>query len=79
MRHTDDPADRLEVSLDTLVPENPNLPYDIKQVIHKVVDEGDFFELQPDFAQNIVIGYGRLAGAPVGIVANQPMVLGWLP
>ncbi len=75
VRHTDDPADRLEVSLDTLVPENPNLPYDIKEVIHKVVDEGDFFELQPDFAQNIVIGYGRLEGAPVGIVANQPMVL----
>jgi propionyl-CoA carboxylase beta chain len=75
VRHTDDPPDRLEVSLDTLVPENPNLPYDIKEVIHKVVDEWDFFELQPDFAQNVVIGYGRLEGAPVGIVANQPMVL----
>ena len=75
VRHTDDPPDRLEVSLDTLVPENPNLPYDIKEVIHKIVDEWDFFELQPDFAQNVVIGYGRLEGAPVGIVANQPMVL----
>ena len=75
VRHTEDPPDRLAVSLNTLVPENPNLPYDIKEVIHKVVDEGEFFELQPEFAQNIVIGYARLEGAPVGIVANQPMVL----
>lgn len=75
VRHTDDPPDRLEVSLDTLVPDNPNLPYDIKEVIHKIVDEDDFFELQTDFAKNIVIGFGRLEGAPVGIVANQPMVL----
>jgi len=74
-RETDDPPDRLEASLDTLVPDNPNLPYDIKEVIDKVVDEGDFFELQPDFARNIVIGFARLQGAPVGIVANQPMVL----
>ncbi len=74
-RTTRDPADRREMSLDTLVPANPNLPYDIKEVILKVVDEADFFELQPDFAQNIVIGFGRLQGAPVGIVANQPMVL----
>ncbi len=74
-RMTDDPPDRLEISLDTLVPANPNLPYDIKELIYKVVDESDFFELQPDFAQNIVIGFGRLQGAPVGIVANQPMVL----
>lgn len=75
VRETEDPADRVEIALDTLVPENPNLPYDIKEVIHKVVDEGDFFELQTDFAQNIVIGFGRLEGAPVGVVANQPMVL----
>jgi len=75
VRATDDPPDRLEVALDTLVPANPNLPYDIKEVIYKVVDEGDFFEVQTDFAQNIVIGFGRLAGSPVGIVANQPMVL----
>jgi len=74
-RTTDDPADRIEVALDTLVPENPNLPYDIKEVITKVVDEGDFFELQTDFAKNIVIGFGRLEGSPVGVVANQPMVL----
>lgn len=74
-RVNNDPADRREMALDTLVPENPNLPYDIKEVIHKVVDERDFFELQSDFAQNIVIGFGRLDGSPVGIVANQPMVL----
>lgn len=74
-RQTEDPPDRVEVALDTLVPDNPNLPYDIKEVITKVVDEGDFFELKPDFAKNIVTGFGRLQGAPVGIVANQPMVL----
>jgi propionyl-CoA carboxylase beta chain len=72
---TDDPADRLDLSLDTLVPDNPNKPYDIKELIYKVVDEGAFFELAPDFAKNIVIGFGRMDGAPVGIVANQPLVL----
>jgi len=74
-RPTDDVADRPEPSLDTLIPANPNQPYDIKQVVTKVLDEEDFFELQPDHAKNIVIGLGRMEGAPVGIVANQPMVL----
>src|SRR5262249_17380023 len=64
-----------ELSLDTLVPDNPNLPYDIKEIIPKVVDESDFFELMPDHAKNIVIGFGRMAGHSVGFVANQPMVL----
>ncbi len=72
---TDDPADRLDMSLDTLVPDSANKPYDIKELIYKVVDEGAFFELAPDFAKNIVIGFGRMDGAPVGIVANQPLVL----
>ncbi len=72
---TDDPADRSELSLDTLVPANPNKPYDMKELIEKVVDEGDFFELQPDYAGNIVIGLARMEGSTVGIVANQPMVL----
>jgi propionyl-CoA carboxylase beta chain len=72
---TTDPAERLDHSLDTLVPDNPNQPYDIKELILKVVDDGDFFELQPASAKNIVIGFGRLAGQPVGIVANNPMVL----
>ncbi len=74
-RKTDDPADRLENSLDTLVPGNPNKPYDMKELIGKVADEGEFFELQPEFAKNIVVGFARLEGHPIGIVANQPMVL----
>jgi propionyl-CoA carboxylase beta chain len=75
VRPTDDPADRDDPSLDTLVPDNPNKPYDIKELILKVVDEGDFFELSPEFAGNIVVGLGRMAGRTVGFVANQPMVL----
>ncbi|MFL5024849.1 MAG: acyl-CoA carboxylase subunit beta, partial [Microvirga sp.] len=72
---TDDDSAREEKSLDTLVPENPNKPYDIKELILKVADEGDFFELGEAFAKNIVIGFGRIAGRTVGFVANQPMVL----
>jgi propionyl-CoA carboxylase beta chain len=70
-----DEIDRIEPSLDSLVPDNPNKPYDIKELILKVVDEGDFFELSETFARNIVIGFGRIAGRTVGFVANQPMVL----
>src|ERR1700746_169073 len=70
----DDDA-RTEKSLDTLVPDNPNKPYDIKELILKVVDEGDFFELSEAFARNIVIGFGRIEGRTTGFVANQPMVL----
>lgn len=72
---TDDPPDRIEMSLDSLVPANPNRPYDMKELILKVVDEGTFFELQPSYAANIIIGFGRINGATVGVVANQPMVL----
>ncbi len=72
---TADPADRIEMSLDTLVPDNPNKPYDIKELILKVVDEADFFEIQEAFARNIVTGLGRVEGRTVGFVANQPMVL----
>ena len=75
VRPTPDPADRIEMSLDTLVPDNPNKPYDMKELIVKTVDDGDFFELQPDHAKNIIIGFARMDGAPVGIVANQPLVL----
>jgi len=75
IRATDDPIDRVEMSLDTLVPADPSKPYDIKELIEKVVDERDFFEIQPDFARNIVVGFGRIGGQTVGIVANQPMVL----
>lgn len=70
-----DPADRAEPSLDTLVPPNPNKPYDMHELIEKIVDDGDFFELQPSFARNIIIGFARMDGQTVGIVANQPMVL----
>ncbi|MBP5856164.1 acyl-CoA carboxylase subunit beta [Marivibrio halodurans] len=75
VRPTDDPADRQDMSLDTLVPDNPNKPYDMKELIAKIADEGEFFELQPDHAGNIVIGFARIDGHPVGVVANQPMVL----
>jgi propionyl-CoA carboxylase beta chain len=70
----DDPA-RLEASLDTLIPDNPNQPYDMKELIQKVADEGDFFEIQRDYAANIITGFVRLEGQTVGVVANQPMVL----
>lgn len=70
----DDPA-RSEESLDSLVPKNPNQPYDIKEAIIKIVDEEDFFEIQENFARNIVIGFARINGDTVGIVANQPMIL----
>jgi len=72
---TMDPADREELSLNTMVPENPNKPYDMKELITKVVDEGDFFEIGEHFAKNIIVGFARMEGQPVGIVANQPMVL----
>jgi propionyl-CoA carboxylase beta chain len=75
LRPTTDPIDRDELSLDTLIPTNPNKPYDMKELIHKVVDEGDFFELQPNYAGNILTGFARMGGQTVGIVANQPMVL----
>jgi len=74
-RPTDDPADRPDMSLDTLVPPNPNKPYDIKELIMKIADEGEFFETQANNAGNIVTGFARMEGHPVGIVANQPMVL----
>jgi propionyl-CoA carboxylase beta chain len=75
LRPAADPRDRVEPSLDTLVPSNPNKPYDMKELIEKVVDDGDFFEIQPDFARNILIGLARMEGSTIGIVANQPMVL----
>ncbi|MHB8419352.1 MAG: acyl-CoA carboxylase subunit beta [Myxococcales bacterium] len=70
----DDPA-RQDEALKTVVPESPNKPYDIKEVIRAVVDERHFFEVQEHFAQNMVVGFARLGGRPVGIVANQPAVL----
>ena len=72
---TADSADREESSLDTLIPDNPNQPYDMRELILKVVDEGDFFEIQEAFAKNIVTGFARMEGSTIGIVANQPLVL----
>jgi propionyl-CoA carboxylase beta chain len=69
---TDDPADRESFELDTLIPENPNQPYDIKKLIGLVMDHGDFFEVHEEFAANIVVGFARLGGHAVGVVANQP-------
>ena len=70
-----DAPDRLEPSLDTLVPANPNQPYDMSELIGKLADEGDFYEIQAEFAKNMITGFLRLEGQTVGVVANQPMVL----
>ena len=72
---TSDPADREDPALDTLVPAASNQPYDIKEVIRRVVDHGEFFEVQEHWAQNIVVGFARMDGRSVGIVANQPAFL----
>jgi propionyl-CoA carboxylase beta chain len=74
-RPSADPWDRIEPSLDTLIPANANQPYDMHELIKKIVDEGDFFEVQPAHAGNIICGFGRVEGRTVGIVANQPFVL----
>jgi len=74
-RNSDDPADRADAALDTIVPEDSSQPYDIRRVIDLVVDDGYFFEVQEHFARNLVIGFARLAGRPVGVVANQPAFL----
>jgi propionyl-CoA carboxylase beta chain len=74
-RPTADPFDRIESSLDTLIPANPNMPYDMHELIKKTLDEGEFFEIQPAHAGNIITGFGRIEGRTVGVVANQPMVL----
>lgn len=74
-RETKDPADRVDMSLNTLVPLNPDKPYNMKELVERIVDEGYFFELQPEFAKNIIVGFGYMEGHPVGIVANQPLHL----
>jgi propionyl-CoA carboxylase beta chain len=73
--HCYDDVNAQDDSLDTLVPSNPNEPYDMKELVLKTLDDGDFYELQASFAGNIITGFGRIEGAPVGVVANQPMVL----
>jgi propionyl-CoA carboxylase beta chain len=74
-RPSTDPVDRADPELDKIVPSESNLPYDIKDVIHRIVDDGDFFEVHEHWARNIVVGFARLDGRPVGIVANQPAFL----
>src|SRR6516162_9805428 len=74
-RATNDPWDRAEESLNAIVPPESNIPYDIKDIIHAVVDENYFFEVQEHYAKNLIIGFARLDGRPVGIVANQPAYL----
>ncbi len=70
-----DSVDRIEESLDTLIPDNPNMPYDMKELITKLADEGDYFEIQEEFAKNILTCFIRMEGSTVGVVANQPTVL----
>ncbi len=72
---TDDSADRVDISLNTLVPENSNQPYNMLELVEKILDEGDFFEIQKEYAKNIIVGFGRLRGETIGIVANQPLHL----
>ncbi len=72
VRQSLDPPDRVDEELQTAVPDQPNKPYDIKDIVRPVLDDRYFFEVQADYAPNIVIGFGRLNGRPVGVVANQP-------
>jgi propionyl-CoA carboxylase beta chain len=71
-RETSDPIDREDAALDTIVPPSPNQPYDMLDLVHAIVDEGAFLEVHRHFAKNIVVGFARLAGRSVGVVANQP-------
>lgn len=74
-QETSDTWDREDTSLDTLVPQNPNQPYDMREVVVKLADEGNFFEIQKEFAGNLLIGFIRINGETIGVVANQPLVL----
>ena len=71
----DDPLDRQSETLANIVPENPNMPYDMKHIILEIVDDKEFFEIHADYAQNIIVGFVRINGTPIGIVANQPLIL----
>jgi propionyl-CoA carboxylase beta chain len=75
VRPCSDPVDRQDPELDSIIPAESNLPYDIKDVIHRVVDDGDFFEIHEHYAKNIVVGFARMDGRAVGMVANQPAFL----
>jgi methylmalonyl-CoA decarboxylase subunit alpha len=75
IQRSDDPADRTDPELNFLLPDSPNTPYDMKEIIRRVADHGEFFEIHTDFAPNLVVGFARFNGRPTGIVANQPLVL----
>lgn len=75
VKRSTDPRDRLVPSVDRLVPDDPNTPYDMKDVIREVVDHGDMFEIQPDFAKNIVTAFARMDGHTVGVIGNNPLTL----
>ena len=75
MIECNDPIDRLEDSLNDIIPEDPNKPYDVKDIIYAIADHNEFLEIQRHYAKNIVIGFARLNGMPVGIVANQPVFM----
>jgi propionyl-CoA carboxylase beta chain len=75
VRATDDPPDRRDAALDAIIPDDPSRPYDMHDIIRRVIDDGEFLEIQPGWAQNIIIGFARLGGQSVGIVAQQPAVL----
>ncbi|NRA74180.1 MAG: acyl-CoA carboxylase subunit beta [Rickettsiales bacterium] len=74
-RISNDPKDRIDLSLNTLIPQDPNKPYNMKELINSIIDEGDFFEIQPEYAKNIIIGFATMANRTVGIIANQPLFL----
>ena len=74
-RFTEDHRMRQDLSLRRIVPDDPNTPYDMHDIIHKIIDDNDFFEIMPDYAQNLIVGFGRLEGRTVGIVGNQPLHL----
>jgi propionyl-CoA carboxylase beta chain len=75
MATTNDSPRRMDEKLNSIVPENPNKPYDMKEILHLIVDDGDFFEVHEHYAENIIVGLARMDGRPVGVVANQPSVL----
>ena len=75
LRPTEDPIDRADDALDTIVPADPNVPYDMGALVRRVLDDRQLFELQPDYAKNIITGFGRAGGRTVGVVANQPQEL----
>lgn len=72
---TKDPIDRLKDSLNTIIPDNPNMPYDMKNIIHTIVDNAEFLEVHRNYARNIIVGFARFNGVSTGIIANQPNFL----